>query len=98
MAKHEDGSIYIDGGYAGQIGKLKKVQLLAGKHTIQLRDPRGHSIYSESVYVIAGKTVKIHKLIPRANAGQSSATAPVVVPTRTAALSEGTGCPPMADR
>ena len=60
ITKHESGSIYIDGGYAGEIGKLKKVPLRAGNHTIQLRDSRGHTIYSEKVYVIAGKTAKIY--------------------------------------
>ena len=59
VSKHEGDGIYVDGGYAGQTGKLKKFSLHPGKHTIELRDSRGHTLYQESVYVIAGKTVKI---------------------------------------
>ena len=52
--------VYVDGGYAGVTGKLKSFPLREGKHTIQLRDSSGHTVYSESVYVIAGKTAKVY--------------------------------------
>lgn len=52
-------AIYIDGGYAGRTGELKKFPLRAGTHTIELRDARGHTFYQERVNVIAGKTLKI---------------------------------------
>ncbi len=54
------GSVFVDGGYAGRIGKLKKFHLRQGTHTIELRDARGRRIHEERVYVIAGRTIKIH--------------------------------------
>jgi len=52
--------IYVDGGYAGVTGKLKKFPLRAGNHAIELRDRNGRAFYSERVEVIPGKTVEIH--------------------------------------
>lgn len=60
ITKSKDALIYVDGGFAGRAGKLKKFPLRAGTHTIQLRDSRGHTIYQERVHVIPGKTLKIH--------------------------------------
>ena len=53
-------AIYVDGGYAGVTGKLKKFPLQRGTHSIELRDSDGRSLYQERVYVIPGKTIKIH--------------------------------------
>jgi hypothetical protein len=58
--KQKGDSIYVDGGYAGVTGKLKKFRLKPGNHTIELRSPSGQTIYQERVYVIPGKTLKIH--------------------------------------
>jgi hypothetical protein len=58
--KQKGNSIYVDGGYAGVTGKLKKFRLKPGNHTIELRSPSGKKIYQERVYVIPGKTLKIH--------------------------------------
>jgi len=58
--KQKGNSIYVDGGYAGVTGELKKFRLKQGNHTIELRSPGGQTIYQERVYVIAGKTLKIH--------------------------------------
>jgi hypothetical protein len=58
--KEKGNSIYIDGGYAGVTGKLKNFRLKPGNHTIELRSPSGQKIYQERVYVIPGKTLKIH--------------------------------------
>jgi PEGA domain len=53
------GSIFVDGGYAGVTGKLKKFPLRPGSHTIELRDHTGHTFYHERVEVIRGRTVEI---------------------------------------
>jgi hypothetical protein len=58
--KQKGDSIYVDGGYAGVTGKLKKFRLKPGNHTLELRSPSGKKIYQERVYVIPGKTLKIH--------------------------------------
>ncbi len=58
--RYKGDAIYVDGGYAGVTGKLKKFPLRAGTHTIALRDARGHTYYQERVNVIPGKTLKIH--------------------------------------
>lgn len=54
--------IFVDGGYAGVTGKLKKFQLRPGQHTIELRDPSGRSYYQERVTVIRGRTVEIEPM------------------------------------
>lgn len=56
----KDALVYVDGGYAGTAGKMKKFPLRPGRHTIELRDPNGHRFYSERVTVIAGKTLHIN--------------------------------------
>ncbi len=60
VTKYQGDSIYVDGGYAGRTGKLKKFRSRAGAHTIRIRDRRGHTIYQERVQVLAGRTLKIH--------------------------------------
>jgi hypothetical protein len=56
----KDAIIYVDGGYAGVTGKLKKFTLTPGNHNIELRDPSGKTYYQQRVHVILGKTVEIH--------------------------------------
>jgi hypothetical protein len=56
----KDALVYVDGGYAGTAGKLKKFALRPGNHDIELRDPSGHAFHQERVHVIPGKTVEIH--------------------------------------
>jgi hypothetical protein len=53
------GSIYVDGGFAGQTAKLKKFALRPGNHDIEVRDASGYTIYRERVQVLAGKTTDI---------------------------------------
>jgi hypothetical protein len=60
VTKRKGDSIYIDGGYAGVTGKLKSIPLRAGTHTIELRNAGGHTLHQQRVYVIAGKTLKLH--------------------------------------
>ena len=52
-------SVYVDGGFAGVTGKLKKFPLRPGTHTIEFRDAHGHSFYQERIQVILGKTIEI---------------------------------------
>jgi len=59
-SQHKGDAIYVDGGFAGVTGKLKKFSLKPGTHSIELRDSRGHTLYQERVHVIAGKTLEIH--------------------------------------
>jgi hypothetical protein len=53
------GSIYVDGGFAGETTKLKKFALRPGNHDIEVRDASGYTIYRERVNVLAGKTTDI---------------------------------------
>lgn len=57
--KAKDASVYVDGGYAGTVGRLKTFRLQVGEHDIDLRGPAGHSFYQEKVTVLAGKTLTI---------------------------------------
>ena len=56
----KDTQVYVDGGYAGTVGYLKKFSLRPGNHDIDLRDHAGHSFHQERIDVIAGKTIEIH--------------------------------------
>ena len=57
--KMKDAAVYVDGGYAGTVGKLKTFHLRPGSYNIELRDHVGHSFYQERIEVIAGKTLKL---------------------------------------
>lgn len=52
--------VYVDGGYAGTVGQLKKFRLTTGNHDIELRDPSGHAFHQERIHVLPGKTLEIH--------------------------------------
>ena len=56
----KNASVYVDGGYAGPVAKLKKFSLRPGNHDIALRDSDGRTFYQERVQVIPGKTTEIH--------------------------------------
>ncbi len=60
VTQSKDASVYVDGGYAGVAGKLKKFHLEPGNHDIELRDRKGHVFHQERVHVIPGKTVEIN--------------------------------------
>ncbi len=51
--------IFVDGGFAGLTGKLKKFPLRPGNHTIEVRDRDGRRLYAERVQVIRGKTIEV---------------------------------------
>jgi hypothetical protein len=55
----KDAMVYVDGGYAGKAGDLKKFRLPVGDHNIELRDPSGHPFHQEKIDVIPGKTLEI---------------------------------------
>jgi hypothetical protein len=55
----KDAAVYVDGGYAGQAGKLKRFDLRPGTHDLELRDNENHTFFSERIHVIAGKTIKV---------------------------------------
>lgn len=57
--KHKGDQIFVDGGYAGLTGELKKFPLRPGSHTIELRNANGQTYYQEKINVIAGKKIKI---------------------------------------
>lgn len=59
ITKRKDASVYVDGGYVGRAGKVKKIPLKPGAHTIQLRSSSGHAFYQKRVYVVRGKTIKL---------------------------------------
>lgn len=53
-------SIFVDGGFAGITGKLKKFPLRPGTHTIELRGPNSRTFYQERIEVIRGRMLKIY--------------------------------------
>jgi hypothetical protein len=55
----KDALVYVDGGYAGTAGKLKKFALRTGSHNVELRDPSGHVFHQEKIEVLPGKTLEI---------------------------------------
>src|SRR5947207_15095513 len=45
-------AIYVDGGFAGVTGKLKKFSLQPGNHQIEVRDPSGNAVFQNTVHVM----------------------------------------------
>jgi len=56
--KQKGNQIFVDGGYAGLTGELKKFPLHSGTHTIELRNAKGQTFYQEKINVIGGKKLK----------------------------------------
>jgi hypothetical protein len=50
--------VYINGAYAGTVGKLKTLYLRPGSYNIELRAP-GYMQYAERIYVTPGKTLHV---------------------------------------
>ncbi len=50
--------VYINGAYAGIVDKMKNIKLDPGHYTVEIRQ-QGKVIRSQSVYVVAGKSVDI---------------------------------------
>jgi len=59
LTKLKGNQIFVDGGFAGRTGELKKFPLRTGMHTIEFRDAKGQSYYKEQIDVLAGKKLKI---------------------------------------
>lgn len=55
----KDAMVYVDKGYIGTVEKSKKFPLKPGEHDIELRDPSGHTFYSEHIRVLPGHTTEI---------------------------------------
>jgi hypothetical protein len=56
--KVKDAEVYIDGAYAGTVGKLKTLNLRPGSYDIEVRAP-GLTQFDKKVYVAAGKTLHL---------------------------------------
>jgi hypothetical protein len=57
--KVKDAEVYIDGAYAGTVGKLKTMYLRPGSYNIEVRAP-GRTQFDKKVYVAAGKTLHLN--------------------------------------
>ena len=55
----KDAEVYIDGAYAGTVGKLKSVNLRPGSYDIEVR-ALGRTQFDKKVYVAAGKTLHLN--------------------------------------
>jgi hypothetical protein len=55
----KDAEVYIDGAYAGTVGKLKTMNLRPGAYNIEVRAP-GRTQFDKKVYVAAGKTLHLN--------------------------------------
>jgi hypothetical protein len=55
----KDASVYVDGGFADRIAKVKKFALRPGNHQIEVRDTEGATIFKQQVAVLVGKTTEL---------------------------------------
>ena len=55
----KDAEVFINGAFAGTAGKLKTIRMRPGAYSIEFRAP-GRSRFAQKIYVIAGKTIKLH--------------------------------------
>jgi hypothetical protein len=55
----KDASVYVDGGFADKIAKVKKFALRPGDHEIEVRDTEGVSIFKQHIAVLIGKTTEL---------------------------------------
>jgi hypothetical protein len=57
--KVKSAQVYINGGFAGTVGDLKTIRMRPGTYDFDIRAVDGHS-FQQRVYVVAGKTTKLH--------------------------------------
>ena len=57
--KVKDAQVFINGAFAGTTKQNKSMYLRPGSYNIEVRDA-GRTTLSEKVYVVAGKTLKLH--------------------------------------
>ena len=58
-SKVKEAEVYIDGAYAGTIGKLKTMNLRLGSYDVEVREA-GHPQFEKKVYIAAGKTLHLN--------------------------------------
>jgi hypothetical protein len=56
--KVKDAEVFINGAYAGTVGKLKSMWLRPDTYDLEIRAP-GCAPYTERIYVVAGKTLHV---------------------------------------
>jgi hypothetical protein len=59
----KDAEVFINGAYAGTVGKLKTLHLRPGSYNLELRAPGGMQ-YAERIYVAPGKTLHVNPDLP----------------------------------
>ncbi len=57
--KVKEAEVFIDGSYAGTVGKLKTMYLRPGSYNIEVRAP-GRTQFDQKIYVVAGKTLRLN--------------------------------------
>jgi hypothetical protein len=57
--KVKDAQVFINGSYAGTTHQNKSMYLRPGSYNIEIREG-GRTEFSQKVYVVAGKTLKLH--------------------------------------
>jgi hypothetical protein len=57
--KVKDAQVFINGAYAGTTKENKSMHLRPGNYNIEIRDA-GRTQFAQKVYVVAGKTIKLH--------------------------------------
>ena len=62
----KDAEVFINGNYAGTVGELKTMTMRPGTYNIEVRAP-GRVSFQQKVYVLAGKTLKLHPDLPTRN-------------------------------
>ena len=59
----KDALIFLDGGFAGSVSKLKRMWLEPGAYNLEIRD--GDKRWQKRVFVLSGKTVQLHPELTR---------------------------------
>ena len=57
--KVKDAQVFINGAFAGTTHQNKSMYLRPGSYNIEIREA-GQTRYAERVYVVAGKTLRLH--------------------------------------
>ena len=56
----KEASVYVDGGYAGPVAKMKKFSLRPGTHELALKGPGGATVFDRRIEVLQGKTTEVY--------------------------------------
>jgi hypothetical protein len=56
-AADRNASVYLDGGFAGTVDKLKDMRVEPGVHDVRITD--GNRSYQQRIYVLSGKTLTL---------------------------------------